>query len=129
MKRFLAGLATGLVAGLIIATALGAIAADDIRLIINGRDITASMDVKPQIIEGRVMVPARFVADNLKARVEWDGDGRAVIITSDKTMLPGSSEPGYLEPLVGHPYHTSEELDEIYRAELEALDMKITYKG
>jgi hypothetical protein len=129
MKRFIAGLAAGLAVGSIITSALGASVSEDIRLIINGRDITPSLDVKPQIIEGRVMVPARYVAENLRARVEWDEKGQAVIITSDKTILPGSSELGYLEPLKDVPYHTSEELDEIYRQELEALDLKITYKG
>lgn len=39
------------------------------------------LDVPPQIMEGRTMVPARFIAESLGSRVDWDGDSRTVIIT------------------------------------------------
>lgn len=51
-----------------------------IKLIINGQQIQC--DVPPQNINGRVMVPARFVAEPLGAEVDWDGENRAVIIKS-----------------------------------------------
>jgi len=51
-----------------------------IKLIINGQQIQC--DVPPQNINGRVMVPARFVAENLGATVDWDGENRAVVINS-----------------------------------------------
>ncbi|MEL7624572.1 MAG: copper amine oxidase N-terminal domain-containing protein [Clostridiales bacterium] len=129
MKKFAAGLAMGLTIGLSLSVSPILFAGSDIRLIINGKDITPLMDVKPQNIDGRILVPARYVAENLEAKVEWDSSRQEVIITSDGKGLPGSSAPDYLAPLEDNPHRSSEELDEIYRAELAALELKITYKG
>ncbi|MHB8918480.1 MAG: stalk domain-containing protein [Desulfocucumaceae bacterium] len=41
------------------------------------------LDVPPQIMEGRTMVPARFIAESLGSRVDWDGDSRTVIVTME----------------------------------------------
>ncbi len=41
------------------------------------------MDVAPQLINSRTMVPVRFVAEGLGARVDWDGTERSVTITKD----------------------------------------------
>lgn len=70
----------GLVTGLIVATATFALAANPIKLIINGQEIQC--DVPPQNINGRVLVPARFVAESLGASVTWDAANNAVVITS-----------------------------------------------
>jgi hypothetical protein len=70
----------GLVTGLIMATATFAMAANPIKLIVNGQEIQC--DVPPQNINGRVLVPARFVAESLGASVTWDGAKNAVVITS-----------------------------------------------
>lgn len=51
-----------------------------IKLIINGQQIQC--DVPPQNINGRVLVPSRFVAEPLGATVDWDGANRAVVIKS-----------------------------------------------
>lgn len=45
--------------------------------------ITKINDVAPIIRNERTMLPARFVAENLGAKVEWDGEARAVTITKD----------------------------------------------
>lgn len=70
----------GLVVGLIMATATFAMAANPIKLIINSQEIQC--DVPPQNINGRVLVPARFVAESLGASVTWDAVNNAVVITS-----------------------------------------------
>ena len=70
----------GLITGLIMATATFAMAANPIKLIINGQEIQC--DVPPQNINGRVLVPARFVAESLGASVTWDSTNNAVVITS-----------------------------------------------
>ncbi len=44
-------------------------------------------DVAPIIVKERTMLPARFVAENLGADVEWDNDKRQVIITKDDTRI------------------------------------------
>lgn len=80
MKRFSTGLIIGLVTGLIVATATFALAANPIKLIVNGQEIQC--DVPPQNINGRVLVPARFVAESLGASVTWDAANNAVVITS-----------------------------------------------
>jgi len=77
LKRFI----VGLIIGFLLATAIGATASSNIRLVVNGREIET--DVPPQLINGRVMVPARFVAEPLGATVEWDGENMAVIIQSN----------------------------------------------
>ena len=43
---------------------------------------TKSNDVAPKIEKDRTMLPARFVAENLGAKVEWDGEKELVTITS-----------------------------------------------
>ena len=42
---------------------------------------TKSNDVAPKIVNNRKMLPARFVAENLGAKVEWDGEKQRVTIT------------------------------------------------
>ena len=42
---------------------------------------TKSNDVAPKIDKDRTMLPARFVAENLGAKVEWDGEKQLVTIT------------------------------------------------
>lgn len=44
---------------------------------------TKSNDVAPKIVNDRTMLPARFVAENLGANVEWLGDEQKVRITKD----------------------------------------------
>ena len=55
---------------------------------------TKSNDVAPKIVNDRTMLPARFVAENLGAKVEWNGEKQLVTITGknlqtgkDVTML------------------------------------------
>ena len=79
MKKFVAGL----VIGLLIATAgVGFAANETIRLFVNNQEVVP--DVPPVIIDGRVMVPARFIAEPLGATVEWDEIANTITITSGK---------------------------------------------
>ena len=76
MKRFF----VGVMVGFLLATSITVFAAVPIKLIVNGQEITC--DIPPQIIGGRTLVPARYVAEPLGATVEWDGTRNAVVITS-----------------------------------------------
>lgn len=58
-------------------------AADPLKLIVNGKEIKA--DVAPQLINGRTMVPIRWVAEALGADVNWDEE--AVYVTGPLTPI------------------------------------------
>jgi len=38
------------------------------------------LDVPAMIIEGRTMVPLRFISESMNATVEWDGEAQIVYI-------------------------------------------------
>lgn len=42
---------------------------------------TKTNDVAPKVVNDRTMLPARFIAENLGATVEWDGEKHLVTIT------------------------------------------------
>lgn len=83
MRRFCLGLITGIIITVIVGTASLSLASTPIKLLINGNYIQC--DVPPQIIDGRVLVPAAFVAEALGATVSWDGANQTVIINSSST--------------------------------------------
>lgn len=43
---------------------------------------TVTLDVPPQIIGGRTLVPVRAISEALGANVAWDGDSRTVTVSS-----------------------------------------------
>lgn len=49
-------------------------------MLINGTPKT--MDIAPQLVDDRTLVPARFVAEALGATVEWNGETSTVVISS-----------------------------------------------
>lgn len=86
MKRFYVGLLSGLLIGLLLSSTTFAFADQPIKLIVNGVDITPKCDVPPQIIDGRTLVPARFLAEALGATVEWDPENKAVVVAYNGIM-------------------------------------------
>lgn len=56
-------------------------AAEPIRLVVNGRDITHMS--APILDNNRTLVPVRFVAEELGGKVGWDNTNRAVSIEKD----------------------------------------------
>ena len=53
-------------------------------------DYTLMLDVPPQIINERTMVPVRAVSEALDCEVAWDSDSQTVIIVSDNTAVESS---------------------------------------
>jgi len=49
-----------------------------------------TLDVPPTIIEGRTLVPVRFVSENLKLKVGWEGKNSLVVVSD--TALPSSDQ-------------------------------------
>ncbi len=56
-----------------------------IKLSVNGEEINT--DILPQIINGRVMVPARWVAEALGAKVHWGEETKTVEISTQNWLL------------------------------------------
>jgi hypothetical protein len=59
--------------------------------------LAKTLDAAPVIVDGRTMVPLRFVAEALGAKVEWDGDTQTVSISLDGktlTVTIGELAPG-----------------------------------
>ena len=50
------------------------------------------LDVPPEIINGRTLVPARAVAEALDCSVNWDGNTQTVTISSEK-WIDGANSP------------------------------------
>lgn len=88
------------------------------------------LDVPPQIIGERALVPVRAVSESLDCDVLWDGDSKTVIITSNKTV---TSPPPSDIPIA---YDDTEERKAHYMRDFEILscvknadgDYVITYK-
>lgn len=67
---------------------------DDNTAYING--VAKTLDVPAKLINGRTMVPARFVSEALDANVQWDGATQTVYITTtdeSATSTPSTSTP------------------------------------
>ncbi|MBS4006921.1 MAG: hypothetical protein KGZ45_00605 [Clostridium sp.] len=81
--------------------------------IVNGR--TVPLDVPPLIINGRTLVPTRFIAENLGAQVVWDSNNRLVTIRSGTaqtnqgtiTLPDGSRYTGELRNGLPHGFGTN----------------------
>lgn len=57
------------------------ISSGGINVIINGIDADDRMDVKPILVNGRVLVPVRIVAEMLGAEVSWNDATKTVTVT------------------------------------------------
>ncbi|MFE5323740.1 copper amine oxidase N-terminal domain-containing protein [Paenibacillus sp. NPDC056579] len=55
--------------------------------ILNGQQL--SLDASPIIVNGSTMVPVRFIAESLGAKVDWEADSRTVRISA----IPDGSQP------------------------------------
>jgi len=58
---------------------------------VNGQSVT--LDVPPQVIDGRTLVPLRFVAESFGVTVDWDGSTRTVTITSPPEGTTPPTQP------------------------------------
>jgi hypothetical protein len=59
----------------------------------NNEQIT--LDVPPQIIGDRTLVPVRFIGEASGAKVDWDSNTRTVVITNGSSISDGSIEAIY----------------------------------
>ena len=54
---------------------------------------TVTLDVPAQVMDGRTLVPLRFVSEALNASVEWLEESQQVIINTQQTTEPQPEEP------------------------------------
>lgn len=104
-------------AALLIATAATtALAETTMKLIVDGEELQP--DVPPQVLDGRTMVPLRWVAEALGAKVEWDESTSTVSVRTESETYDNPLR----YPLL--PEHTSspKELLEAYFAALAAAN-------
>ncbi len=77
----------------------GVRSSSEVTVLVDGQPVKS--DVPAQIIDGRTMVPLRFVADALGAKVEWDGVRREVKVSSPQlvgqTNLAGGGIRGIVD--------------------------------
>lgn len=86
-RKFLVGaMAAGGAAAVGLTRVAPAFSAETVNLMINGKNVTT--DVAPFLKDGRTMVPARFVAENLSADVAWDQASRTASVTSKEMAFP-----------------------------------------
>jgi hypothetical protein len=52
---------------------------DQTTAMVNGKAV--SLDVAPRIVQQRTMIPLRFVAENLQAKVDWNASSQSITIT------------------------------------------------
>lgn len=71
-------------------------AEDYLKLVINGREI--SPDVPAQLINGRVMVPVRWVSTALNATIYWHEDSKTVEINRTQALASLPEENAKLYP-------------------------------
>ena len=57
---------------------------------VNG--VAFSIDVPPVIVNGRTLIPVRFISERLGYDVVWNGTDRTVNITSSKTVIKDDDE-------------------------------------
>lgn len=88
--------------GFMMGNCVGAQAGEAVNVLINGLPLYS--DVPPQVIDGRVMVPIRFIAEALGATVTWDEASNTAYITSQsESETEISNNPGpndWIEPTV-----------------------------
>ena len=78
--------------------------AQDISIVVDGT--TKIPDVAPQIIDGRTMVPVRFIAELFGCEVSWDTITHSVIINTNKKTASGSE---YVIEILNYGISTSYE--------------------
>ena len=68
----------------------------------------AVLDAAPVIIDGRTMVPIRFIAESLNCTVDWDAENKAVTILQYKNFGFSGAVSGEADTVSGVPDTVSE---------------------
>lgn len=98
MRRRHVVIVGALIAALVtVALAAQAFGASTIRLVVNGQEIKP--DVAPRLIDGRAMVPVRWVAEALGSEVRWDAQNRSVIVNQPPDVWSDTLDTQVINPM------------------------------
>jgi len=76
-------------------------------------NVPTKLEIPPILVRGTVMVPIRFVAENLKTEVNWDGNNRAVYVGERGNNLNPSRGGGQYVVVID-PGHGGKETGAVY---------------
>lgn len=121
---------------LVLILSIGTVSAtvNPVNIFIDGNQIQS--DIEPIIVDGRTMVPLRFIAESLGATVKWDENTSSVIITrvSNEGNETGATHPegseGYSENDEGESGDPSSpilQLDESWDGVVNGICTNMTY--
>lgn len=68
---------------------------DNKTIVVNGKEIV--LDVPPQLVDNRTLVPARAVAESLNAKVDWDGNNQIVNINTNLSATNNNVPTGFID--------------------------------
>lgn len=110
----------GVLIGILVSSSF-AFASNPIKLLINGNQIQS--DVPPQMINGRVFVPVRFVAEALGTSVEWDEKNNAVLIQTNQPINQPINQPlnSSVNSSVNQQTNTNKEVSKIEETTFNGL--------
>lgn len=80
---------------------------------------TLTMEIKPELTNGRVYVPLRAIAELLDVSVDWDGNSKTVII---KTITKEAQPPQNEEPVKEQPKQ-EEKKEDIVKENINVSDI------
>ncbi|MBO5454859.1 MAG: copper amine oxidase N-terminal domain-containing protein [Clostridia bacterium] len=86
---------------------------------VNGEKIT--LDVPPQLVSGRTLVPVRAVAESFESIVEWDDVTQSVIITERKSIAGSVENNVYENKFAGFGFSAGE--DWVFSSEEEIREL------
>lgn len=84
------------------------------------------LDVPAKVINDKIMVPVRFISEQIGFHVEWKGDTREIFITNKQEVIPpDTNEPTPEEPSTPDEPTVPEEDDTEQKADATDLMMKL----
>lgn len=93
--------------------------------IVSGDVTNIALDSAPVIVDGRTLVPVRFIAESMDRKVSWDAENRVVVIADVKGMIEElrNSMPKYFELI-----DSQKGMPNTYKATMK-VEGKIDYKN
>ena len=83
----------------------------------------AELDVAPQTINGRTLLPIRVLCEALGADVSWDGETQTVIITCPQELIDDiNKDTTFIDEMIAYP-------DELYPEGTTATEKLFTILG